>query len=68
MKLKNVKVDQFVKVKNKASTFERKYIGACGTVEDVEDDTYEGSLTVLIRFLGGGEDWGNHKDIKPVKQ
>ena len=67
MKLKNVKVGQFVKVKSTASTFVRKYIGAYGTVVSVEDVTYRGYLTVCVRFSDWECIWGNHKDIKPVK-
>ena len=67
MKLENVKVGQFVKVKSTASTFEHKYVGAYGTVARVEDSTYTGTLTVRVRFPDGGTDWGNHEDIKPVK-
>ena len=67
MKLKNVKVGQTVKVKNTASTFVDKYIGARGTVVHVEDATYDGELTVQIRFPDGDTDWGNHEDIKPIK-
>lgn len=67
MKLKNVEVGQSVKVKNTASTFEHKYIGAYGTVVSVEDSTYRGVLTVCVRFSDGYHDWGNHEDIKPVK-
>ena len=68
MKLKNVKVGQFVKVKSTASTFEHKYVGAYGTVVRVEDSTYTGTLTVRVRFSDGLYDWGNHEDIKPVKE
>ena len=67
MKLKNVKVGQTVKVKNTASTFVHKYIGARGTVVYVEDATYDGELSVQVQFLDGATDWGNHKDIKPIK-
>ena len=67
MKLKNVKVGQFVKVKSIASYFKHKYVGAYGTVVCVEDDTYTGVLTVKILFPDGGIDWGNHEDIKPIK-
>ena len=67
MKLKNVKVGQFVKVKSTADSFKQRYIGAYGTVTHVEYATYTGVLTVHIQFQDGGTDWGNHKDIKPVK-
>ena len=67
MKLKNVKVGQTVKVKNTASTFVHEYIGARGTVVYVEDATYDGELSVQVRFPDGDTDWGNHKDIKPIK-
>lgn len=67
MKLKNVKVGQVVKIKSTASTFVNRYIGAYGIVVYVEDATYGGTLTVQVQFQDGGEDWGNHKDIKPVK-
>ena len=67
MKLKNVKVGQFVKVKSTASTFAQQCIGAYGTVVRVEDATYTGVLTVKVRFPDGSCDWGNHEDIKPVK-
>ena len=67
MKLKNVKVGQSVKVKSTNSTFGYEYIGSYGTVVYVEDVTYEGDLTVWVRFSDGDSDWGNHKDIKPVK-
>ena len=50
MKLKNVKVGQFVKVKSTASTFEHQHIGAYGTIVRVEDDDYRGYLTVRVRF------------------
>ena len=67
MKLKNVKVGQFVKVKSTSDTFVDQYVGSYGTVIRVEDDTYEGDLTVKVRFPDGGIDWGNHEDIKPIK-
>ena len=67
MKLKNVKVGQTVKVKNTASTFVHKYIGARGTVVYVEDATYDGDLSVQVRFPSGYTNWGNHKDIKLIK-
>lgn len=67
MKLKNVKVGQFIKVKSATSTFEHQYIGSYGTVVYIEDVAYEGDLTVRVQFPDGDCDWGNHKDIKPVK-
>ena len=67
MKLKNVKVGQFVKVKNTSDTFMHRYVGSYGTVKYVEDDTYTGVLTVKVLFPDGGIDWGNHEDIKPIK-
>lgn len=67
MKLKNVKVGQFIKVKSTASTFEHNHIGAYGTVIRVEDASYTGDLTVRVRFQDGGLDWGNHEDIKSIK-
>ena len=67
MKLKNVKVGQFVKVKSTASTFEHQHIGAYGTVVKLEDDDYRGYLTVRVRFPDGSYAWGNHEDIKPIK-
>ena len=67
MKLKNVKVGQFIKVKSTASTFEHRHIGAYGTVVKVEDDAYRGYLSVRVRFPDGLYDWGSHKDIKPIK-
>ena len=67
MKLKNVKVGQFVKVKSTASTFDHRYVGSYGTVVEVEDSTYEGELTVKVRYPDGVLDWGNHEDIKPIK-
>lgn len=67
MKLKNVKRGQFVKVKSTASAFAHKYVGAYGTVVEVEPSTYTGCLTVKVRFPDGGIDWGSHEDIKPIK-
>lgn len=67
MKLKNVKVGQFVKVKSTADSFRHEYVGSYGTVILVEDDTYDGYLTVKVRFPDGSIDWGNHEDIKPIK-
>lgn len=67
MKLKNVEVGQSVKVKSTNSTFEDCYVGVCGTVERVERLGYTGDLSVLVRFPHHVFDWGNHKDIKPVK-
>ena len=67
MKLKNVKVGQFIKVKSTSDTFAYQYAGSYGTVIRVEDDTYEGDLTVKVRFPDGSTDWGNHEDIKPIK-
>lgn len=67
MKLKNVKVGQFVKVKSTASTFKHQHIGAYGTVVYVESLDYSGALTVKVQFQDGLYDWGSHKDIKPIK-
>lgn len=67
MKLKNVKVGQFVKVKSTADSFRHEYVGSYGTVIEVEDSTYGGDLTVKVRFPDGQLDWGNHEDIKPIK-
>lgn len=67
MKLKNVKVGQFVKVKSTADSFLRKYVGSYGTVLQVEDATYNGHLTVKVKYTDGQIDWGNHEDIKPIK-
>ena len=53
MKLKNVKVGQFIKVKSTASTFNHQYIGAYGTVKYIEDDSYTGCLTVKVQFPDG---------------
>ena len=64
MKLKNVKVGQVVKVKQSNDTFEDRYKGDYGTVQDVEDVDYSGYLTVVVRFPNGSTDWGNHHDIK----
>ena len=67
MKLKNVKVGQLVKVKSTSDTFNHQYAGSYGTVIQVENATYDGDLTVKVRYLAGGVDWGNHEDIKPIK-
>ena len=67
MKLKNVKAGQTVKVKSTNSHFIKLYVGSYGTVVQVEDASYNGYLTVCVRFPGGGTDWGSHKDIKPIK-
>ena len=67
MKLENVKVGQFIKVKSTADSFSHQYVGSYGTVIQVEDATYDGNLTVQVRFSSGGIDWGNHEDIKPIK-
>ena len=67
MKLENVKVGQFVKVKSTADSFKQRYIGAYGTVTRVEDASYTGALTVRVQFPDGGTSWGNHGDIKPIK-
>lgn len=67
MKLKNVKVGQFVKVKSTSDSFIHRYVGAYGTVVRVEDASYTDDLTVKVRFPDGGADWGNHEDIKPIK-
>lgn len=67
MKLKNVKVGQFIKVKSTADSFLHKYVGSYGTVVQVEDSTYTGYLTVKVRYPDGAFDWGSHKDIKPIK-
>ena len=67
MKLKNVKVGQFIKVKSTASTFAHRYVGSYGTVVEVEPSTYTGDLTVKVRYPDGQFDWGNHEDIKPIK-
>ena len=56
MKLKNVKVGQFIKVKSTASTFEHQHIGAYGTVVEVEDITYAGVFSVKVRFTDGSYD------------
>ena len=67
MKLKNVKVGQFVKVKSTADSFRHEYVGSYGTVVQVKDSTYNGYLPVKVRFPDGDTDWGNHEDIKPIK-
>ena len=67
MKLKNVKVGQFIKVKSTASSALHKYVGSYGTVVYVEDATYPGDLTVKVRYPDGTLDWVNHEDIKPIK-
>lgn len=67
MKLKNVKVGQFIKVKSTASSFLHKYVGSYGTVVYVESLDYSGDLTVKVRYPDGVFDWGNHEDIKPIK-
>ena len=67
MKLENVKVGQFVKVKSTADSFKQRYIGSYGIVQDVEPDTYTGVLTVKVLFPDEEHDWGNHEDIKPIK-
>ena len=67
MKLENVKVGQFVKVKSTADSFKHKYVGSYGTVVAVEPSTYTGHLTVKVRYPDGVLDWGNHEDIKPIK-
>ena len=48
MKLENVKVGQFIKVKNTADSFKHKYVGSYGTVVAVEPSTYTGHLTVKV--------------------
>ena len=48
MKLENVKIGKFIKVKNTADSFLHKYIGSYGTVVEVEPSTYTGYLTVKV--------------------
>ena len=67
MKLKNVKVGQFIKVKSTSDTFMHQYVGSYGTVVQVEPLKYSGQLTVKVRYPDGVFDWGNHEDIKPIK-
>ncbi len=67
MKLKNVKVGQFIKVKSTASTFDHRYVGSYGTAVEVENVRYTGNLSVKVRFPDGSYDWGNHEDIKSIK-
>lgn len=67
MKLKNVKVDQIVKVKETNKHMYRRHTGKLGVVSCVEDASYDGYLTVCVQFHDGVTGWGNHKDIKLIK-
>lgn len=73
MKHKNVKVGQTVKVKKTfhttalGETFEDETKGRVGTVKRVEPLDFEGNLSVLVKFSDGLADWGNHTDIKLIK-
>ena len=67
MKLKNVKVGQTVKVKETNKHMYQRHVGKVGVVLCVEDTSYDGSLTVRVRFHDGDADWGNHKDIKLIE-
>ena len=67
MKLKNVKVGQFIKVKSTSDTFMHRYVGSYGTVVEVEPANYKGVYTVKVRYPDGSYGWGSHTDIKPIK-
>lgn len=73
MKHIKVEVGQTVKVKKTLSyktwgdTFEVKSKGRVGTVARVEPLDFKGTLSVLVRFTDNACDWGNHKDIKLIK-
>lgn len=71
MKFKNVKVGQTVKVKKSNTAtgqFYNYYTGKTGVVKSVDSMCSRNSLTVLLCFDDGDDtDWGNHKDIKLVK-
>ena len=67
MKLKNVKVGQTVKVKETNKHMNRRNVGKLGVVTCVEDASYDGYLTVCVQFNDGVTNWGNHKDIKLIK-
>ena len=67
MKFKNVKVGQTVKVKETNKRMYQRHVGKLGVVFCVEDTSYDGYLTVCVRFPNGEQDWGNHKDIKLIE-
>lgn len=70
MKFKNVKVGQTVKVKKSNSTegqFNNEHTGKTGKVECIDYDCDRDSLTIRVEFEDGDIDWGNHKDLKLVK-
>ena len=67
MKFKNVKVGQTVKVKKSnidKGKFYDAYTGKTGIVDAVDTSC---SLSVRVVFDGDNYDWGNHKDIKLIK-
>lgn len=67
MKFKNVKVGQTVKVKKSNTTtgqFYNEHTGKIGIVDAVDTSC---SHTVRVVFDGDDYDWGNHKDIKLIK-
>lgn len=70
MKFKNVKVGQTVKVKKSNTAtgqFYNEYTGKTGVVDRVDSHCDRDSLTIRVEFEDGDEDWGNHKDLKLVK-
>lgn len=70
MKFKNVKVGQTVKVKKSNTVkgqFYNEHTGKIGIVDVVDSYCDRGSLTIRVEFEDGGIDWGNHKDLKLIK-
>ena len=68
MKLENCKIGVKVKIKGGTTSFESQYAGKEGIITGVDHNTSEWTVRVNFSDVHYNADWGNHKDLKLVKE
>lgn len=65
MKKSNLVVGTKVQVKSDSGRFYSWHAGELGEITRVDESGSD--LDVKVEFAGGDTDWGNHKDLKLVR-
>ena len=68
MKLENCKVGVKVKIKKGATSFVSQYVGKECIITGVDNDSDCNTVRVNFSDDYRETDWGNHKDLKLVKE
>ena len=68
MKLENCKIGVNVKIKSGTTSFESRYVGKECIITGVDYNTSDCTVRVNFSDVHHDADWGNHKDLKMIKE